>query len=234
MKTKEGFSFIIISRDFEFIPQIIDSIRTQNIPSNQHEIIVVGGKYKKTTDYICVPFEDHKFPVHISAKKNIGTEFTRYDKCVYMHDYIILNDGWYEGYQKFGYDWDLCMNVILNLDGERFQDWVSFDNPMCKFSNRPWFQKEKWCPKGIERPYTPALENYDSPNPYFLIPGYYWAAKQSWMTKHYIREDLCHCDGEDVEFSLRIRCKNPIYKMNKFSAVRTLKKKVLTMRDAIL
>ena len=125
---------------------IVESIRKQNIP--EYEIIIIGGP-KVTTgrhtfslhnrpDIVHIPFDEESGIVGkgkqwcdeqmikqggwITKKKNIITQEAKYDNIVYFHDYHAFMPGWYEGYLKFGDEWDVCMNVIQDIWGNRFRD----------------------------------------------------------------------------------------------------------------
>ena len=51
--------------------------------------------------------------------------------------------------------------------------------------------------------------------------GTYWVAKKEFMLKHKLNENLCWSDGEDCEWSIRIR-NNTDIKMNLHSTVKLL------------
>ena len=47
-----------------------------------------------------------------------------YENIVYMHDYIVLDDNWYNGFLNYGNNFDIIVNKIINSDGSRFRDWI--------------------------------------------------------------------------------------------------------------
>ena len=116
------FTFgIITSGDSqERVAEVVESIKKQNIPN--YEIIVVGddGVNADSSNVTSVIFDESVKPAWITRKKNIVTERAVFDNVVYMHDYVALEKGWYEGYLEFGDDWDICMNKIVNSSGTRF------------------------------------------------------------------------------------------------------------------
>ena len=97
------------------IQDIISSIEAQNIP--QYEIIIVGGNndYQKFKNVNHISFDETHKEKWITKKKNLITQNATYDNLVIMHDYIKLELGWYEGFLKFGNDWDVCMNIVNNI-----------------------------------------------------------------------------------------------------------------------
>ena len=128
---------------------------------------------------------------------------------------MALCDGWYEGYVKFGNDWDICMNVVENSDGSRFRDWCAWDDP------------ELCYPDGV---HNIALPSYDyNKTHYMYISGNYWVSKKRVMEEEPLNEDLDWGEAEDVEWSNRIRDKYQ-YVMNTHSKVKCLKDKKLSAR----
>jgi len=206
------------------IKKIIQSIQ-KNIPENHYEIIVVG-------DYLpeCIPhntqiiaFDETQQLGWITRKKNIITKKARFKNIVYMHDYFVILPGFYEGWEKFGDDWDVVMNVIMNQDGTRYRDWCTWDDPDFGL---PWLQKAPWCgPCGIYRGGFSHLVPYDyKKTQWMYISGGYWIAKKTFMQKCPLDERWCWGDGEDTEWSCRMR-EIAHYRMNTFSAVQLLKYK---------
>ena len=133
------FSFGIITsgEDYDRIYEIISSIEKQQIKN--YDIVVVGGenKYKNIKNLVHLDFDELQksnwneinTSGWITKKKNLITSTVKYDNVVYMHDYHVLQDDWYQKFLEFGSDWDICMNRILQHDGKRFRDWVSWDLP---------------------------------------------------------------------------------------------------------
>lgn len=91
---------------------------------------MVGGNNNFNNKVIHIPFNENIKPMWITKKKNIITQEAKYENIVYLHDYIILKEDWYDGFIKFGNDFDVCMTKILNNDNTRFRDWClwSMDN----------------------------------------------------------------------------------------------------------
>jgi len=192
------FTFGIITSGGSMVPTIIKSIKDNVL---NPEIVVVGGSPISGVKYI--PFDENVRKGWITRKKNIITQEASNENIVYMHDYLVLSDGWYAGFLKFGGDFNVCMNVITNLDGTRYRDWVTWDDPDVGL-------------KRVDYSYTKTQFMY--------ISGAYWVAKKSFMEASPLDERICWGKGEDVEWSKRIRdkCK---YVMNPYSEVKMLKQK---------
>lgn len=200
------------------IYDIINSIQHQKIP--RCEVIVVGGNKVWAASGITtlhIPFKEITKNGNgwITRKKNLITENAKYDIIVYMHDYLKLAEGWYKGFCKFCIeypDWDVAMNCINNQDDSRYRDWVIWDDPDYK---------------GF--PQT-ALPSYDYNKTQFMyVSGAYWVAKKYVMEDIPLNEKLFWCEGEDVEWSLKMREKYK-YVFNPYSFVDMLKYKDVISR----
>ena len=207
-----NFSFGIVTcgENYERIGKMLDSIHSLNI--NQYEIIVIGGDPEKIYEQntkncrlVCIPFPEEVCPSGwITKKKNIITSMALCENVVYSHDYIEFDKDWYKNFINFGNDWDICMNAIQNIRGERFRDWVTWDDPELG--------------RGIELPYSDS-----SRTKHQYISGTYWVAKRKFMLFNALDENYNRAtEHEDVEWSLRVRDFASI-KMNKDSIVRHTK-----------
>lgn len=192
------------------VNRMIKSINKQEIP--EHEIIIVGGQEdgEWTDNVVHVPFDETIKPAWITRKKNLIAKLARFNNIVYMHDYIILTDEWYRGFQEFTDQFHVCMTPIINANGGRFRDWVTWgDHDYDAFSKQdsPGMVLPPYHYKKTERMY---------------ISGSYWVVKRGYMRLHPLNERLSWGEGEDVEWSLQLR---PFwdYKMNTKSPVQLLK-----------
>ena len=240
------FTFGIITAgsdlDHVRIEEVLNSIGRQSIPIDNHEVIIVDGNrdqdiidgsynthYGARGSLTAISFDETIKNLWITKKKNIITQYAKYENIVYMHDYVMLNDYWHQGFLDFGNDWDICMNVQINTNSRRFRDWITLDHPnidpktrqivRCARTWRSDVQKQKV--KG-----GTTLVPYDYDGGYMYIPGTYWVAKKHVMEAEPLNEDLCHAESEDIEWSLRVRDKYK-YVMNPLSAVHLLNYKPL-------
>ena len=202
------------------VDKSIDSIEAQGM--SDYEIIVVGDYtgFRKNKNVKVIPFDESVKAGWITRKKNIITENATNEVIVYCHDYIRFCEGFYQGWESFGYDWDLAMNIITNTNDERFRDWVVWDEPQFGAGRTI---RESWCPEGRRfegRPYLPSYD-YDKTN-YMYISGAYWLAKKWVMEEEPLNESLSQCQGEDVEWSKRVLSKYK-YAMNTNSEVQLMR-----------
>ncbi len=208
------FTFGIITNGTEDIriEQIIDSIERQKIPN--YEIIIVGNSKIVRDNTKVIEFDESGFPAWITRKKNIVTDLAQFENVVYLHDYIELGDNWYEGFLKFGDNFDVCMNVITNCDGTRYRDWFIciWDNPIIM---------------DIAGPERKCLIPYDENRfkKHMKFSGAYWVAKKKVMLEVPLDERLGWNDpkgGEDYVWSKEIREKYE-FSMNSYSEVKLIK-----------
>jgi len=186
---------------------IIDSIEKQNIPN--YEIIIVGNTNIKREKTEVILFNETVKSMWITRKKNIITENAKYENIVYFHDYIYLDDNWYKGFLKYGNDFKFCMNQIKNLDGTRFRDWTLWAYDAQNIIKS----------RGLIIPYD--ITNLSK---IMYFSGAYWVAKKSMMEQYPLDERLCWGQGEDVEWSFRVK-QNHEFSMNVHSIVHLMKQK---------
>lgn len=202
------FTFgIITNNGTENVNQIIDSIEKQIIPN--YEVIVVGNCDINRKNTTVIDFNENIKSMWITKKKNIITDRAKYNNIVYMHDYVILEDGWYSGQLESGDSFNIRMDKIINFNGERYRDWCIWphnDNHMDDFIGRD------------------CLIPYDITHlsKYMYISGLYWIAKKDIMQEYPLDERLSWGQGEDVLWSKIVREKYT-FNMNTNSSVKIIK-----------
>jgi hypothetical protein len=237
------FGIITTPQTNIFIESIIHSIVKQNIPN--YEIIIIGTITPlENIDkrVIIIPFDESIYPGWITKKKNLITENAKYENIVFLHDYVGFDDGWYDGFLKFGSKFDVVSNIIHDMNGNRFRDWninLHFMQGLILNNGaRPhpivgaW---DEWIvDHGRHIPIDPVIYDpnrgtlleYDADasklQKYIYLSGAYWVAKKSVMQEFRLSENLLHCQGEDVEWCQRVREKYT-YSFNPWSKVSLLK-----------
>jgi hypothetical protein len=207
-----NFTFGIVTSQNDVLntlAPIINSIRNLSIPN--YEIIIIGGNNNYQSDNLSIySFEENPNGGWITKKKNLITKYAKYENIVYLHDYIIFDKDWYINFLNFGNDFKICMNPIINLNGTRFRDWTL------------WAE---------------SADEIGIPNPQYLIPydfkylsklmyisGAYWIAKKEVMEEFQLNENLFWGQGEDVEWSKKIREKYN-FSINTESIIKLIKYK---------
>ena len=206
-----NFTFGIVTggNNENAINQIIDSIEKQNIPN--YEIIIVGSCNISRKNTTLIPFNENIKQGWITKKKNIITDAAQYENIVYLHDYVVFEDGWFQGQLKAGDDFKVRMDKIIDINGDRFRDWCCWiHNP-----NSPEFNEL------IGRD---ALIPYDMLHlsKYMYFSGTYWVAKKKIMEQFPLDENRSWGESEDIDFSFRYREQNE-FSMNPFSTVKLIK-----------
>ena len=145
----------------------------------------------------------------ISHKKNLAACHARFDKLCFLHDYVGLEPGWVDGFASFGEQWQVAMNAILNQDGTRHRDWMNWDHPAIT----PSAKNNSAC-----------LMPYHVTTDFMYISGTYFCVKRDFFLDNLLDETLFWGDGEDVEWSLRVRQKTK-FVFNPFSKTKYRKLK---------
>ena len=217
------FGIITLGDSDNYIKTIVDSIYKNNIPN--FEIIIVGNTKTTHTDKIqIIDFNENIKAGWITRKKNIIVQQAKYENVVLLHDYIVLGEHWYEGFLKFGNDFDFCVTKIINKNGNRFRDYTLFPGKVD-------FLNIDYSPGDIDHYfYDNCLLPYDfinniNTNKYMYISGSYYVIKKHIAAKYLLDENLVWNRGEDVEYSKRLHNNGIIIKCNTFSSVHLLKYK---------
>jgi hypothetical protein len=218
------FTFgIITNADTGPCQNMIDSvcsIRELEIPNKQ--IIIVGNAKqirscsyldKSHPDITVIDFNESIRTGWISRKKNLITQYAQHERIIYQHDYFRHNKDWYEGFKKFGDDWNVVVPRILNWDGSRYREWVLWIHPQVQRALRAVGAGERDC----LLPY-----NAVGFSKYQYISGAYWVAKKCVMHEFPLNESLLHEQGEDTEWSNRVNQKYE-FSMNPHSSVQLTK-----------
>jgi hypothetical protein len=174
-----------------------------------YEVLVVGGHLINRKNTRTIEFDDSINQQSISEKKNIITRNSVFDNIVYLHDYIKFDKSWYTNFLEFGNNFQICINPILNTDGTRYRDWC-----LWKDDAKNYVSNDNY------------LIPYDVKHlsGMMYISGAYWIAKKEFMLKNPLNEILKWGQGEDVEWSLRVR-ELTEFKINVNSIVKLMKYK---------
>jgi hypothetical protein len=189
-----GISFIISTagtNDTDIL-HLIDSIEKTNIV--QYEIIIVGGLTttvnRKNT--IHIPFDETQKPAPwISKKVNLGVQASQYEIVVITRDYYIFDPDWYYEFEKFGTDWDICVQQSLACPEQgnaRGNGWRG--GPFPGYPEIPYAMTIPW--------------DIDCFIPYMAIQGSFWVARRSVMIEQPMNENLLFGQADDIEWSSRV------------------------------
>ena len=132
----------------------------------------------------------------IAEKKNIGSKFAKFDKLCILHDYVSLRNDWFHVYQsETSNDWDILVPKVLNSNNKRHRDWVLWNDPIYSESKFP-----------------NCLPPYEYDSNFYYINGTVMVVKNIFFSQNPLNNLLFWGQGEDVEWSLRVRQKAKLVK----------------------
>lgn len=145
-----------------------------------------------------------------------------------MHDYFLFDKGWYQGYLKYGDNFQVCMNIIQNADGSRFMDWVLDPHSNKNIRNilSHNLHDDKSVSLGCLLPYEEL-----SLSKFMYISGSYWMAKKDVMHEYPLDENLAWGEAEDLVWSNIVKKKYE-FSFNPHSIVKTIKQKNNNFHDS--
>lgn len=200
------------------IEEIVSSIAAEQIP--HYEVLVVGPSKLANTEHLEVIYwpEFEYLPTNpklgwITKKKNIIAQEAEYDHIVFMHDYFILQPGWYTGWTKFFIDneFDVATNYIFTPEGGRHSDWVLSPYDIWELypeSNGNWNML-----------LPPDLSHLTR---FMYISGGYWVSTREFARKYPQLEQYGWGESEDVYWSQQVR-KHTKFQFNPHSSVKLMK-----------
>jgi hypothetical protein len=218
MFMKISFGIVTDGQQITRVNTIIDSIIATGIPSENKQIIVIGGDanfnlYPKAEK--CIKFDESGNRGWITRKKNIIIQEASEEWIVFLHDYFQFDSKWYNKWIEFkenNDDFDVATNQILTLEGNRHSDWVV--DPFVLWELYP---ERFWKDWDVLLPYT-----YKGLGRIQYISGGFWIAKKAFMEQSPLNEALRWGEAEDIEWSRQIRLKTtPV--INPSAIVRIMK-----------
>jgi hypothetical protein len=217
------FGIITTGHNDNFINIIINSIENNKIPN--YEIIIVGNTNITGNKYTKIfTFDETIKEGWITRKKNIISKNAQYENIVLLHDYIAFNNDWYEGFLKFGNNFEFCINKIINGNGARFRDYSLFPGKV-DYLNLDYSSEDvhPYFSNNCLLPYN--FINNIKTNKYMYVSGSYYVIKKNIANTFLLDENLVWGRGEDVEYSKRLHNNGIIIQCNQFSSVQLLKYK---------
>lgn len=208
------FTFGICTAGDIDVTELISNIVSLQVP--EYEILIIGGNVN--TDIVYqgkiigrhISFDETVKPAWITRKKNMLAQEAKYENLVLLHDYYRFVPGWYTGWNTFGNEFDVAVNIVQNPDGSRFADWLL--NPEL-YDRTFGFKSHKWL-----IPY-----NISCPKIQYISGGYF-LVKKDFLLQHPLDENRVWNECEDTEWCERI-ANHTTMKMNTNSIVKVTKPK---------
>lgn len=213
---KITFGLITDGKNDDRLFQIINSIKSLEIEF--FEILVVGNSAINLEGVRVISFAESPIGAWITKKKNLITALASYDIIVYSHDYFIFDKSWFKEFSKID-DFDVAMCAIKSPDDVRYRDWTLWPHngnlmDLLVLGHRCLI------------PYS-----IDYLKEFMYISGSFWIADRKFMLMNPLDENLFAGQGEDVEWSIRIR-NHARYLVSHKAIVYSLKENPRVMSDA--
>lgn len=192
---RKGYSFCIITNGKRpaKLRREIDSIRNQK-DAPPFEILVGGAVPDDLgADVRIVSMPDHANGGRLGAMRNRLVDEARFDRVIVADDDLIFHDGFFRGLAAGAAreDADVICVRFLNPDGSRFWDWATHGGP-----------------RGH------SLLEYGETDSHVYVTGGLCIARRSMARSVRWNDTRGFYEGEDVEFSRRLRDAGAVIRFN--------------------
>jgi hypothetical protein len=208
------FGIVTDGKSDNYILQIIESIKIQNIPN--YEIIIIGNtNIERSNNIYTYKFDESIKPNWVAPKQNMIRKLARVENIVFLHDYISLDPNWYIGFLEFGNNFQVCGNIVKNKCGMRYFDYLVYPHYVDNLN--PLFMRQCLLPYDFKANYVNNKVTY--------IGGEYYIMKKDIAEIFLLDENKVSGQGEDLELFWRLSNNNIIPQFNKYSIVHCLKQR---------
>lgn len=162
------------------------SVRTYDI-KNQYEILICGP-YNEQYSEFNVKYLEKKYRdnfAEISMKKNDIIDFCENDNLLITHDRYLLNNDFFTGFERYGYDFDFLTIRQQYEDGKKFPSYLKLEKNM------------KWSTVFFTDDELLFDDN-------FFLNGGLLVLKKKTAQNIYLNKLLFWNEGEDVELSYQM------------------------------
>lgn len=219
--------------NIDYLKNLIYSIEDQELTAgdfhfNDYEIIVCGNvdPINQIEGVTYLPFDENIKPGWITRKKNLITQSAKHDNIVLIHDYYMLDELWWKGFQYYNFknpNWQILMNTVWTFEGTRSPDWLVNQKYMDKVLEKYPALAEKLVDiapneNGPRWVCGLAYETNDL-NHIQYVAGGYIVAKKSVFLDCPLDENLKWGDGEDIAWSEKLIEKGYKFDFNPFCSV---------------
>ena len=209
-----SFAIVTGGHNDQYLHNTVKSILDLDLES--FEIIIVGRSEFPNPFVKSVAFDESVRAGWITRKKNLAVSHSQGDIVVILHDYMKVNKDWTRSnVEALSHsNWDVAMCRVTNLDGTRWIDWILW--AVNSVGINWWFNHT-----------VARLIPYKTRNltRFMYISGSVMIVRREFMLNNPLDENLVWGEGEDVEWSLRVR-KFWNYKMFPEISITSQKQKV--------
>lgn len=194
----------------ENVNKLIRSIKQAKPPLLNIEIIIAGPEFDlceddRKFDIRFIQIEDSERLARITEKKNAICNIAKYNNIAIFHDRYIVNQNFFKGFEKYGYDFDFITVAQQYEDGGFFPGYAALDERKLVWQ-QPQF--ERTCNR--------------------IYDGQYINGGLTIVKKHLL--EVCQlynglllwAEAEDVELSFYLRQLGIIPRINIYSAATTI------------
>jgi GT2 family glycosyltransferase len=214
-----SFAIVTGGNNDHYLQNTVNSILDLDLES--FEIIIVGQSEFHNPSVKYVAFDESVRDGWITRKKNLAVIHSHGDIVVILHDYMKLNKDWTRSNVEAlsNSSWDVAMCRITNLDGTRWIDWILW--AVNSVGVNWWFNHT-----------VARLVPYKTRNltRFMYVSGSAMIVRREFMLNNPLDENLAWGQGEDVEWSLRVR-KFWNYRMFPEISITSQKQKVENIRQ---
>ena len=191
---KKGWSIIILTYNVnENLKPKIKKYK-EIFKLKNHEIIILANFNKNNISIKGVRLINlNSKKITLGKKRNLAVQISNYSKLIMSLDYFIINKFKLNNIEREILKNDLLVPKIKTLDKKRYLDWMFLDYPKIGKSFCPYKIKDRR---------------------YMYFHGSYLILKKKFMEKNLFSNYLDHQQGEDVDWSLKVR-KKIKYKLSK-------------------
>ncbi|MCL9657981.1 hypothetical protein L2088_25025 [Pseudomonas protegens] len=192
----------------DIVKDLINSILISNKKNIPVEFIIAGPKlthienHNANIRYVSTNIKDEL--ARIADKKNKIIESANNCNIAIFHDRYIVAENFFDGFEKFGYDFDFLTVSQYYEDDSEFPSYLTFEK-----------KEKRW--------QTPLhIENHDkSPSGAFLNGGLI-ILKKHLSTRPIFNDLLLHNEAEDVEAAFNLTELGVVPRFNGYSKVTTV------------
>jgi len=188
------FGFVTNGANDHMLKKGIESVKNAKLLN--YEIIVVGNTSIVDDEIKIIHFDESIKTGWITKKKNLLAGVANKDILVILHDYISLGLTWNEVNCNLltAAAWDVAVCRFENLDGSRWCDWH-----LWPFNTRLLRIPFKYSIKCLLPYYCTNLTHL------MYVNGTVMIVRREYLLKNPLDENRVWGQGEDVEWSIRLR-----------------------------
>ena len=186
-KNKKGWSIIFLTYN------INDNLKSkikkykEIFKLKKHEIIILANFNKNKISIKGVRLINlNTKKITLGKKRNLGIKLSNYSNLIMTLDYFVLDKFKLRNIEREISKNDILIAKIKTLDKKRYLDWVFLDYPKIGKALCPYNLKDRR---------------------YMYFHGSYIISKKKFMKKNLYSNYLDHRQGEDVDWSLKVRKK---------------------------